>query len=109
MIIYNKNSKTNPIISMPKPMGYSLSTYHLRIVDVSTGKEYDINGLSDIGYNGDFVTLEVDSLNMLPVGDYVANLNDGYSTTGLRIVADGSPTYYTPEITRTEKEVIYNG
>ena len=109
MIIYNKNSKTLPVISMPKPMGYSLRQYHLCIVDVSTGKEYRMYDLEDIGTGGDFVTLQVDSINLLPVGDYVANLNNGYSTTGLRIVADGSPTYYTPEITRTEQEVIYNG
>lgn len=110
MIIYNKNSKTSPVISVPKPMGYALRQYHLCITDTSTGKEYRMYDLEDIGTSGDFVVLQIESLNMLPVGDYSCSLNDGYSTTSMRIVDDShTPTYYTPEQDVKEREVIYNG
>ena len=115
MVIYNKNTLATPYISVPVPCGYKMERYDIVITDTSTGAKFEYSNLKDEGTLSDFLFFRLDNLQNMPLGDYVINVNDGYSVVAMRLVDGNTPTYHKPDITTKEVEanttnkIYYNG
>ena len=115
MVIYNKNSQATPYVTIPVPCGYKMDLYDVVVTDTSTGEKFTYHGIKDEDNLSDFLVFNLANLNNMPLGDYIINVNDGYSTVAMRIQSGDKPTYHKPDITtkevqaNTTNKIYYNG